>query len=129
MQINDRQQCIHLRLKLGTETIIGPGKADILGGIRETGSISAAGRRLGMSYKRTWQLVTLMNNEYREPLVATSTGGRHGGGATLTATGEKVLGIYERIIATTHKAIAKDIGALRKLTVQPAPSAQRARAS
>ena len=108
---------IRLRIKLQPQIIIGPGKADILTGIRETGSISATGRLMGMSYKRIWQLVNQMNHEYCQPLVSTSTGGAHGGGATLTPTGEKVLKAYEKIIESAYKAISKEIGALRELTV------------
>ncbi len=112
---------IRLRIKLQPQIIIGPGKADILAGIRETGSISATGRLMSMSYKRIWQLVNQMNHEYCEPLVFTSTGGPHGGGATLTPTGEKVLKVYEKIIASAYKAISKEIGTLRKLTVNTPP--------
>ena len=66
------QQRIRLRLKPGV--ILGPGKADILCGVRDTGSISGAGRQNGMSYKRVWDLVNRMNHDYDAPLVQTSTG-------------------------------------------------------
>lgn len=107
---------IRLRLKLTAEILMGPGKADVLRGIRDTGSISAAGRLYGMSYKRTWDLVNVMNHEYKQPLVQTNTGGQHGGGAALTPMGEKVLAIYERIIDNTARAIARELGQLTRLT-------------
>ena len=106
---------IRLRLKLSPQIVMGPGKADVLRGIRDTGSISATGRLIGMSYKRTWDLVNRMNQDYKTPLIQTSTGGQHGGGATLTPTGEKVLEIYERIMANTAQAISKELGQLNKL--------------
>jgi N-terminal domain of molybdenum-binding protein len=111
----DLEKTIRLRLKFSPETIMGPGKAQVLRGIRDTGSISATGRLIGMSYKRTWDLVNRMNQDYREPLIQTSTGGQHGGGAMLTPMGEKVLELYERVMANTTKAIAKEVSELHKL--------------
>ena len=71
---------IHLRVRLGTDIAMGPGKADLLQGIRETGSIAAAGRLMSMSYKRAWYLVEAMNQAYKSPLVEASKGGKAGGG-------------------------------------------------
>jgi molybdate transport system regulatory protein len=102
-----------LRIVLEPNIAIGPGKADILAGIKETGSIAAAGRRMGMSYKRAWLLVETMNAFFKEPLVETSRGGRARGGATLTPTGELVLACYRRMEALTEKAIAKEMSKLR----------------
>jgi len=70
-----------LRILLGAEIAIGPGKADLLEAIARSGSISAAGRELGMSYRRAWNLVEVMNRSFRAPLVETLTGGAGGGGA------------------------------------------------
>lgn len=100
---------------LEPDIAIGPGKADILEGIRETGSIAAAGRRMGMSYKRAWLLVETMNQLFREPLVATERGGPSHGGARLTATGEQVLSIYRRMERRTAKAVGPEMEALRAL--------------
>lgn len=116
MTTSNPERIIRLRLKLNAGILMGPGKADVLRGIRDTGSISAAGRLYGMSYKRTWDLVNVMNHDYKQPLVQTNTGGQHGGGASLTPTGEKVLAIYERIIANTAKAISRELGQLTRLT-------------
>ena len=67
---------LRMRLMLGNEIALGPGKADLLEGIASTGSIAAAGRKLGMSYKRAWMLVETMNRCFRKPLVRTGRGGR-----------------------------------------------------
>ena len=106
---------ITLRLYLTPDIYLGPGKADVLRGIRDTGSISATGRISGMSYKRTWQLVDRMNRDFQQPLVLTATGGQHGGGATLTREGVKVLKLYERIMASALKGMSRDVGQLKKM--------------
>lgn len=93
---------------------IGPGKADLLQGIKETGSISAAGRRIGMSYKRAWYLVEAMNGHFDRPLVAASKGGRSGGGARLTRLGEDVLSAFRDMEVATDKAIAPVLRRLRR---------------
>ncbi len=105
---------MRLRVVLGPDVAIGPGKADVLQGIRETGSIAATGRRMGMSYKRAWMLVETMNACFKEPLVETSRGGSAHGGAKLTPTGEMVLASYRHMEALTEKAVAKDMDKLRK---------------
>jgi molybdate transport system regulatory protein len=111
----DPQRKIRLRLKLQPEIIMGPGKADVLRGIRDSGSISAAGRLYSMSYKRTWELVNRMNHDYKEPLVQTNTGGPHGGGAALTPMGEKVLALYEKLLDKTARTIAPELNQLTRL--------------
>jgi len=104
---------LRLRVVLGPDIMLGPGKADLLQGIHETGSISAAGRRLKMSYKRAWDLVDAMNRYFTEPVVHTSKGGSGGGGAGLTAWGEEVLALYRRIEARSREAVAEELDALR----------------
>lgn len=106
---------IRLRLVLGPDVAIGPGKADLLEGIRETGSIAAAGRRMGMSYRRAWLLVEAMNRCFRSPLVETAKGGEKGGGARLTPTGEKVLARFRRIETKAMAATRGDREALEDL--------------
>lgn len=90
---------IHIKVQLycGDEIAMGPGKADLLDAIRAHGSISAAGRALGMSYRRAWLLVDAMNRCWRERLVETSPGGGRSGGAQVTAAGDAVLAIYRRM--------------------------------
>ena len=97
---------ITLRLMLSDTDWIGPGKAELLAGIAETGSIAAAGRRMGMSYKRAWTLVDTLNRYFAEPLVVSVKGGRDGGGAHLTATGQAVLAGYRQAVAAAESAAA-----------------------
>jgi molybdate transport system regulatory protein len=90
------------RIYCGNEIAMGPGKADLLEAIAREGSISGAGRALGMSYRRTWMLVDTMNRCWKTPLVETAAGGTQGGGARLTALGLEVVAHYrdlERRIA------------------------------
>ena len=105
-----------LRIDLGTTTAIGPGKADLLDHIVVTGSISEAGRRMEMSYRRAWLLVDEMNHMFRELVVTTAKGGKGGGGgAVLTDFGREVLARYRNMQAATEKAIAEDLKALRRV--------------
>lgn len=95
-----------LRLWLGEEIALGPGKADLLAAINEAGSIAAAGRRLSMSYRRAWLLVDTMNRCFREPLVVSVAGGSGGGGAQLTTTGQEVLRLYRALQADVSNVTA-----------------------
>lgn len=88
---------IKLQIYRGEEIAMGPGKADLLDAIIREGSISAAGRALGMSYRRCWMLVDVMNRCWKEPLVEASAGGRRGGGAHVTEAGRKVLTLYREL--------------------------------
>ncbi len=90
---------LRIRVVFGPGERLGPGKADLLERIGQTGSISAAGRAMGMSYKRAWNLVEELNAMFAAPLVVASRGGAQGGGAALTRTGEKVLAHYRAIEA------------------------------
>ncbi len=85
------------RLLVGGERALGPGKADLLAHIAETGSISAAAKKMEMSYSRAWSLVDTMNRRFKHPLVEAATGGKKGGGATLTEEGAAVLALYRRM--------------------------------
>jgi molybdate transport system regulatory protein len=105
-----------LRVVFGPERALGPGKADLLNCIAETGSIAAAGRAMTMSYRRAWLLVEEMNGMFHEPLVETTKGGSGGGGgAVLTALGREVLTRYRNMERSTASAIAKDLASLRRL--------------
>jgi molybdate transport system regulatory protein len=106
---------IKLRVVLAPETMLGPGKAALLQGIHETGSIAAASRRMGMSYKRAWYLIDTLNGYFLEPLVVSSKGGAAGGGAQLTEMGQQVLSIFRRMETNTFRAIKSDIAKLTKL--------------
>jgi molybdate transport system regulatory protein len=120
--IDERRTKISARLLCGGEIAIGPGKAALLEAIEQAGSISAAGRALGMSYRRTWMLVDVMNRCWSGPLVATAAGGVHGGGAKVTPLGREVLAAYRAWQAAL--AAAEGGEALReKLALQPRPAA------
>ncbi len=106
---------LRLRLLFGEDAMLGPGKADLLERIRDTGSISAAGRGMDMSYKRAWMLVEEMNAAFRDPLVDSARGGPGGGGARLTETGQQVLALYREIEATAADATAGRVEALGRL--------------
>jgi len=88
---------IKLQLYAGDERAFGPGRADVLEAIDREGSISAAGRSLGMSYRFTWNLVESMNRCFAEKLVEAAPGGRQGGGARLTEGGRRVLSAYRAL--------------------------------
>lgn len=81
------------------EIALGPGKVELLGHIAETGSISEAARRMGMSYNRAWLLVRTMNGCFKQPLVNSSRGGDQRGGAQLSKAGKDVLRLYRRLEA------------------------------
>ena len=114
MRFGNKTLGARLRVTLREGIAFGPGKADLLEGIRDTGSIAAAGRRLGMSYTRAWSLVATMNGEFREPLVLPEKGGVARGGASLTPLGEEVLSRYRRMEAAAATAVAADLAALRR---------------
>jgi molybdate transport system regulatory protein len=98
-----------LRVMFGTEIAIGPGKAELLEAIAATGSISESARRLGMSYRRAWLLVDTMNRCFREPVVASATGGAGGGGAQVTAFGRRVLASFHAMQARVDRAIDPEL--------------------
>lgn len=103
------------RVQVKHAVAIGPGKADVLQSIAETGSIAEAGRRLGMSYQRVWSLVRAMNSDFIEPLVQTQRGGTAGGGAELTAVGTQALAIYRAIEREAERAVARRLPQLLAL--------------
>jgi molybdate transport system regulatory protein len=103
-----------LRIVLAPGVAIGPGKADLLQGIKETGSISAAARRMGMSYKRAWYLVETLNGHFEKTLVEAVKGGSSGGGARLTPLGEEVLDAFREMEALADRAIAPSLRRLRR---------------
>ncbi|MBA4490599.1 winged helix-turn-helix domain-containing protein [Paracoccus sp. S1E-3] len=109
---------LQLRLYLGPDCWIGPGKADLLELIDRTGSISEAGRRMGMSYKRAWSLVEGLNRSFAEPLVSSERGGAGGGGAALTRQGQEVLRRFRGIEAAAQEGAAADMAALHALHVR-----------
>ncbi|WP_066701705.1 winged helix-turn-helix domain-containing protein [Celeribacter ethanolicus] len=114
----DDETRLRLRIYFGARLMLGPGKADLLDGIRDTGSIAAAGRAMAMSYKRAWSLVEEMNAAFKEPLVASARGGSKGGGAHLTETGEAVLTQYRAILAEVEAASEARIAMIRGMLAE-----------
>jgi len=105
-----------LKLRILFDTaMLGPGKAELLQRIGETGSIAAAGRQMQMSYKRAWSLVEEMNAAFREPLVSSARGGAGGGGAQVTETGQEVLRRYLAVLEAAKQAGAAEVTALEAL--------------
>ena len=115
---------LKVQLMCGTEPAMGPGKALVLEAISRTGSISAAGRELGMSYRRTWLLVDSMNRCWDERLVETSKGGGDKGGAGLTSRGEAVLKSFRSLEARVERAMLSGDNAvlLEGLLLEPKPA-------
>jgi molybdate transport system regulatory protein len=100
-----------LRILSGDGPAMGPGRARLVSLIESTGSISAAAREMGMSYRRAWQLVDALNATFREPLVVTAVGGKRGGGAMVTDFGRRMVETYHAMEAKASAVIADDIGA------------------
>ena len=106
---------LRIRIHFGEDAMLGPGKAELLERISETGSIAAAGRAMSMSYKRAGNLVEQMNNVFRDPLVTSSRGGSRGGGAELTTAGQAVLAHYRKLEEIMAEAGAARIGVLQAM--------------
>ncbi len=104
-----------IRVLFGSAFAIGPGKADLLQAIEQTGSISAAARSMGMSYRRAWLLIDTMNQCFREPVVDTATGGKGGGGARITSSGLTVLRRYREMEAAAAASVARHMADFSRL--------------
>lgn len=116
---------IQARIMLDEEIAFGPGKADLLDAIAATGSISSAGKQLGMSYRRTWLLVDSMNRCFQKPLVETATGGAHGGGTRLTEDGVDVLKRYRQLQADIQQLSTQHFPEFKPLLrKKPLPSSR-----
>jgi len=105
---------VDLRVHLGDQIAIGPGKAQLLESIRRTGSISAACREMGMSYKHGWLLVDSMNGCFRSALVEAVKGGKAGGGASLTPLGVEVLECYRHMQVLATEAIRPEVTVFKR---------------
>jgi molybdate transport system regulatory protein len=110
---------ISVRLQLPGDTQLGPGKVRLLELVHETGSISAAGRAMKMSYRRAWLLVDELNHMFREPVVVSRLGGTAGGGASLTELGAEVVRRYRAIETRIRTASGSHLAALEAATLDP----------
>jgi molybdate transport system regulatory protein len=100
---------LRLRVLGARAPAMGPGKAELIARIAESGSISAAARAMGMSYRRAWQLVEALNHDFREPVIATAIGGTRGGGARVTPFGERLVARFRAMERKASGAIAADL--------------------
>ncbi len=128
---------VRIRIDLGPGLAIGPGKIALLEGVRRTGSLAQAAREMGMSYRRAWLLMQSLNAAVRDPVTIASTGGRHGGGAAVTAAGKALIASYhrleKRLLRETRREVAPFMpcsdGAAAAAPVPSAASARPRRAS
>ncbi len=109
---------LRLRITRDGHVAVGPGKIDLLEAVQRTGSITAAAKRLGMSYRRAWLLLDELNAGLREPAVESAQGGSHGGGSRLTAAGHELVRLYREVEHTALRACADDIERLKNLLVR-----------
>jgi len=119
----DLRPNLTIRVNLGEYGSLGPGKIALMEHISKHGSISSAGKEMGMSYRRAWLLVDEINHIFREPLVETQLGGSGGGGARLTKLGRDIVGRYRSIEGAAATASAADLRAL-KASLPSKPLAQ-----
>ena len=104
-----------LRIYRDDGIAVGPGKVALVEAIAQTGSISAAARSLGMSYRRAWLLVDELNRALKEPAVIGTVGGRRGGGAEVTPGGRELVRRYRAIEKTARESAARDLAALTRM--------------
>jgi len=105
-----------LRVRVGDEIALGPGKTELLDLVQQTGSITEAARQIGMSYMRAWTLIRTMNDCFKQPLVIAVRGGsKGGGGAKLTETGREALALYHRMNGKCVEVTQSDWKQLQKL--------------
>jgi molybdate transport system regulatory protein len=107
---------LSIRVDLSPSCAIGPGKIRLLEVIDETGSISAAGRAMEMSYRRAWLLLDELNQTFREPVAITAQGGRSGGGTSLTPFGKRLVQGYRRMETQAHGAVAGYLSMVKDAT-------------
>lgn len=111
-----------IRILFGAAFAIGPGKAELLQAIEQTGSISAAARSMDMSYRRAWLLIDTMNQCFRAPVVDTATGGKGGGGAQITPFGSTVLRLYRAMEAGAGASVARHMPEFSRLLRKVPPT-------
>ena len=110
-----------IRIDFDTADSVGPGKIRLLELVRDTGSISAAGRAMDMSYRRAWLLIDALNKAFRSAVVTTKLGGKDGGGAQLTAFGEELIRHYRDMELVAHAALRPHLTALEAALIRSDP--------
>lgn len=119
LSTKDARVLVRPRLYFHQGLALGPGKIDLLKEIGELGSISAAARKLGIPYKRAWSLVDSVNRGLPAPAVEALTGGKSGGGATLTPLGLALVAVYFALEAKIGTAVQGELEALSRLVADP----------
>lgn len=104
-----RYRGLTLRVLDDGNPAMGPGKAQLITHIDANGSISAAAREMGMSYRRAWQLVEAINKSFSVPVILTATGGKRGGGASVTDFGRELVAQFRLMEEKASAAIADDL--------------------
>ena len=116
---------MRIRVYLGGEPALGPGRAELLGRIRKTTSIAQAAREMGMSYMKAWKLIQSLNGCFKTPAVEVRRGGRTGGEAHLTPLGERALALYQQMENASRaavKGVEKEMAGLFRAQVpRPGP--------
>ncbi|HEY1091052.1 MAG TPA: LysR family transcriptional regulator [Burkholderiaceae bacterium] len=113
--MSSRQVKLRLRIMVDEAIAVGPGKIALLEALAECGSITAAAKQLGMSYRRAWLLIDDLNRALKSPAVATAAGGSGGGGSELTDTGRELVALYRRSEAVALQAAQAEIKQMLKL--------------
>jgi molybdate transport system regulatory protein len=108
---------LSIRVDLSPSSAIGPGKIRLLELIEKTGSISAAGRAMDMSYRRAWLLLDDLNKLFREPVATTAHGGHSGGGACLTPFGKSLVQGYRQMESDARDAVAGYLSTIETATM------------
>lgn len=103
------------RIYIGDDIALGPGKIDLLRQVGETRSIAAAARALGLPYKRAWLLIDSLNQGFGRPVVETATGGKGGGGTSLTKLGQQLIERYDALETSLNAGAGRELQALRDL--------------
>lgn len=104
-----------MRISVGEVVAIGPGKIALLEAVLETGSITAAAKRLDMSYRRAWLLLDELNRSLRMPAIDSAKGGPHGGGSAITDSGRELIALYRQVEATAARACRAELARLVRL--------------
>jgi molybdate transport system regulatory protein len=118
---------IRIRIYFGDGHSVGPGKVQLLEAVRELGSISAAARSMGMAYRHAWEMIDDMNQCFRSRVVTGTSGGRAGGGATLTPFGEEIVRRFRAMERRARRAMAPDVEALDREVAGAKAPAKRSR--
>lgn len=115
---------LRLRIHFDPSGSLGPGKIELLEKIVAFGSISAAGRAMGMSYRRAWRLVDRLNATFNQPVVARRVGGNHGGGACLTDLGLFIVSSFRAVESAVAEAAGTQLTALQAQVARPRQTAR-----